>query len=106
MLNELSDYDERERQESMGRNDFPEDPYLTNPKSGKNASKLRDMYREFGDAINTNKTRNYQNGQSEVCLHDVLMALRLIGPDTEENLERQVLEGTETTALSTQGVRV
>ena len=57
--------------------------------------KLRDMYREFGDAINTNKQRNYQNGQSEVCLHDVLMALHLISPDTEDNLTRQALEGTD-----------
>ena len=64
------------------------------------------MYREFGDAINSNKKRNYQNGQSEVCLHDVLMDMHLLAPDTEQNLERQALEGNETTAISTENVKL
>lgn len=34
------------------------------------------------------------------------MDLHLIGPNTEENLERQALEGTESTAISTENVKL
>jgi hypothetical protein len=34
------------------------------------------------------------------------MDLQLVGPDTDDQLERQATEGTEYTALSTENVRV
>ena len=87
MLNEMSDYEgrnSRARLDSMGRNEYQEDNYFAESKNT-HAQKLRELYREFGDAINSNKKRNYlPNGQvvSEVCLHDVLMDMYLLAPDT------------------------
>ena len=60
MLNDLSDY---ERSNSRGRfsrmsqgmkDDYPENNFGQNFK-GNSAIKLKDLYREFCDAINTNK---------------------------------------------------
>lgn len=86
------------------KDEYPENNFGQNFK-GNNAMKLRDLYREFCDAVNTNKQRNYRH-QHEICLHDVLMDMFLIGPDTDDNLMRQATEGTENTALSTENVRV
>ena len=120
MLNELSDYDNRSvsrgrlsRMSSGARDEFPDNNFLgTTPNNvmkgnnGKNSMRLRDLYKEFCDAINSNRQRNSQTYQYEVNLHDVLMDLHLIGPDTEVNLERQATEGTEVTAISTESVRM
>ena len=116
MLNEMSDYERSasrgrfSRMSSGGRDEFPENNFNSNmptaAKGGKSSMKLRDMYKEFCDAINDNRQRNSQTYQYEVNLHDVLMDLHLIGPDTDHNLERQALDGTEYTAISTDNVRV
>lgn len=131
MLNELSDYDRSasrgrmqsrgryslSRMSSGGRDDFapPDNMFMNNntninnnlaKNTGKSAMRLRDMYKEYCDAINMNKQRNSQTFQLEVNLHDVLMDLHLIGPDTDMNLQRQATEGTDVTALSTDNVRV
>lgn len=114
MLNEMSDYERSNsrgrfsRMSSGGRDELPENNFM-NPATkgtGKNAMRLRDMYKEFCDTINLNRQRNTQTQQYEVNLHDVLTDLHLIGPDTDLNLERQALEGTEVTAISTDNVRV
>ena len=39
-------------------------------------------------------------------MHDVLMDMYFIGPDTEENMIRHATEGTDNTAISTENVRV
>lgn len=95
MLNELSDYDRSasrgrlSRMSSGGRDEYPENNFMGNnePKlMGKNSGKLREFYKEYCDAINQNRQRNNKSYQQEVCLHNAMMHLYLIGPDTEMNL--------------------
>ena len=94
MLNELSDY---ERSTSRGRfsrmsgglkDDFGDNEYPgTTAGKANNSSKLKDLYKEFCDAVNTNKQRGQRN-MNEICLHNILMDLHLIGAETDENLDR------------------
>lgn len=86
-------------------NDFPDNNFGGQNFKGNNAGKLKDLYKEFCDSINANKQKNYRH-QHEICLHDVLMDMLLIGPDTEDNLMRQATDGTENTAISTETVKV
>lgn len=85
-------------------NEYPENNFGQNFK-GNNAGKLKDLYKEFCDSINNNKQKNYRH-QNDICLHDVISDMHLIGPDTDDNLQRQVTEGTENTAISTENVKV
>lgn len=109
MLNDLSDYERsnsrgRFSRMSQGMNEYPENNFGQNFK-GNNAGKLKDLYKEFCDSINNNKQKNYRH-QNDICLHDVISDMHLIGPDTDDNLQRQVTEGTENTAISTENVKV
>lgn len=101
MLNELSDYERSgsrgrfSRMSQGARDDFADNefPNPQNPKSN-NQSKLKDLYREFCDAVNSNKQRGQRN-MNEICLHNILMDLHLIGPETEDNFERQATRGVD-----------
>lgn len=109
MLNDLSRTASRMSSGDRGSSYVQDEIFDTStgflPKQEKDPNKLKDFYREFGDAINANKVKKSQAGHQDVNLHDILRDLHFIGKNTFKNLQIQQDQGTEFTAISSDVVQ-